>query len=79
MFVFLLKVIGALLLQMFLKMHAIRFYDYYTWLSKNVMLLAFLKRVKDKRESLPATELVPYSISERSGRIFAGKRRSSYW
>lgn len=43
MFLFLLKVIGALLLQMFLKIHEIQFYDYYTWLSENVMLLAFLK------------------------------------
>lgn len=62
---------------MLLKIHEIRFYDYYTWLSKNVMLLVFLKWGKDERESLPTTELVAYFIYEWNGRIFAGKRKSS--
>lgn len=73
MFLFLLKVIGALLLQMFLKIHEIQFYDYYTWLSENVMLLAFLKWAEDKRERLPVAELVPYFIYGWSGRIWMGK------
>lgn len=78
MFIFLLKVIGALLLQMLLKIHEIRFYDYYTWLSENVMLLVFLKWVQDKRESLPATELVAYFIYEWNGRIFCGEEEKFF-
>lgn len=58
---------------MLLKIHEIRFYDYCTWLSENMMLLVFLKWVKDKRESLPTTELEVYFIYEWNGRIFCGE------
>lgn len=63
---------------MLLKIHEIRLYDYYTWLSENVMLLVFLKWVKDKRESLPATELVAYFIYEWNGRIFCGEEEKFF-